>query len=240
MAYDPNTGQYLLDNIPDNTGFAMPNVPVPTNYLQEYGIDTNFMPNVNVPSSPTTSVALPAYSQLMDFQDYGGLGANDGYFDGSWNVQELADVDSMAIARRPLGQIASDTVGGIRALGSDGFQVSDIRDSLSILGGNLGEAGKVMSNKLGAATDSTWGKLSGGEKLNTVWGGLQTLGNMYGSFKGFQLAKEQMNYQKDMWNKTWEANKKQFNESVSARADSRYNTAADQEDRKAHKDKYSI
>lgn len=136
----------------------------------------------------------------------------------------------------------------LRNVFSDGLQKQDfgaMKDIFSEWGTNALDmakntgAGKAVRGATDAAGE-VWGELSAPEKFNTVWGGLQTLGNMYGSYKGFQMAKDQMRFQKDMWNKTWDANKKQFNEAVGARADSRYNTAADQKERQAHKDKYSI
>ena len=146
---------------------------------------------------------------------------------------------------RDLNQIHMNDV---RNVFSDGWQLDDIGAMRDIFKNWRTDASDMASNTgvgkaVRGATDATselWGELSGPEKFSTVWGGLQTLGNMYGTYKGFQMAKDQQRFQKDMWNKTWEANKKQFNEAVGARADSRYNTAADQEERKAHKDKYSI
>lgn len=128
---------------------------------------------------------------------------------------------------------------------SDGFQLQDLNQIGSAVGdfGNLTRQRVVDAINNNPAVDMAkegWGQLSGPEKFNTVWGGLQSLGNLYGTFKGLQMAKDQQRFQKDMWNKTWDANKKQFNEAVGARADSRYNTAADQEERQAHKNKYSI
>lgn len=160
-----------------------------------------------------------------------------------WSAWDTAS--GLEPTMRDLNQIHMNDV---RNVFSDGWQLDDIGSLRDIFKNWRTDASDMATNTgvgkaVRGATDATselWGELSGPEKFSTVWGGLQTLGNMYGTYKGFQMAKDQQRFQKDMWNKTWEANKKQFNEAVGARADSRYNTAADQEERKAHKDKYSI
>lgn len=129
------------------------------------------------------------------------------------------------------------TGGQLKGILGDGYQKGEWRD----IGGALGELGSNTKGVLGnSQTAQDWGSLSTPERLNTVWGGLQSIGNLYSKYKTYQLGKDQMQMQKDMWNKTWDANKKQFNEAVSARADSRYNTVDNRDKRQTHKDQYSI
>ena len=172
--------------------------------------------------------------------------APEGYIEPDlrgWSAWDTAS--GLEPTLRDLNQIHLNDV---RNVFSDGWQLDDIgaiRNIFKEWGTNAFDMAKNTGagKAVRGATDATsevWGELSAPEKFNTVWGGLKSLGNMYGTYKGLQMAKDQQRFQKDMWNKTWEANKKQFNEAVGARADSRYNTAADQEERKAHKDKYSI
>lgn len=95
-------------------------------------------------------------------------------------------------------------------------------------------------NRAAQTGQELWGGLDAAGKFGTIFSGLETLGGLYKGFKGMQMAKDQMAMQKDMWNKSWDANKKQFNESVASRAQGRHNGYNDQQKRDEYKNKYSI
>lgn len=120
----------------------------------------------------------------------------------------------------------------------DGFQMGDMGQ----WGKNLfGAAKDTVANSATVQTgQELWGGLDNAGKFGTIFSGLETLGGLYKGFKGMQMAKDQMSMQKDMWNKSWEANKKQFNESVSSRAQGRHNGYNDQQKRDEYTKKYSI
>lgn len=120
----------------------------------------------------------------------------------------------------------------------DGFQLGDMGQ----WGQNLfGAAKDTVANSATAQTgQELWGGLDAAGKFGTIFSGLETLGGLYKGFKGMQMAKDQMAMQKDMWNKSWDANKKQFNESVASRAQGRYNGYNDQQKRDDYNKKYSI
>ena len=54
-------------------------------------------------------------------------------------------------------------------------------------------------------------------------GGIQTAANLYGGYKQLKLANKQFEQQKDMWNKTWDASKKNINENLEYRSQLRHN-----------------
>lgn len=124
----------------------------------------------------------------------------------------------------------------------DSFRSGDV--GLSDLGGMLGSRIKSF----GQGIDSTLsnnefyqqnhGNLSAKNQFGNLWGGLQALTGLYSGIKQMRLADKQYDMQKDMWNKSWDANKKSVNESVDLRAANRFNE--NPEARKAHVAKYSI
>lgn len=69
----------------------------------------------------------------------------------------------------------------------------------------------------------SWSQLDFGDKLGTVFGGLQSLGSLYSSIMGIRLGKQQMRQQKDIWNKTWDAQRKTHNEALETRAHNQNN-----------------
>lgn len=211
--YDPNTGQLIPEtyDMPD-LGYEVPG----GTFASDFDLDSL---NVAAPYTGANGVDI----------EYPG-----GYYGGS--------------TMGNWGRSTADLGRGIGGILGDGYQSGD----LGQIGGALGQwgndmkatwndsaVGQKVGNLTGKISDQ-WGDLSLGEQASTLWGGLESMGKLYSNYKSYQLGKEQMNLQKDMWNKTWDANKKQFNEAVSARADSRYNTVDNRDKRKAHKDQYAI
>lgn len=211
--YDPNTGQLITDtyDMPD-LGYEVPG----STLTDDFGLGSLYE------AGPYTG------ANGVDVEYPGGY--YGGSTMGNW------------------GRSTADLGRGIGGILGDGYQSGDLGQIGSAFGqwGNDMKAtwndsavGQKVNNFTGEVANE-WGDLSLGEQANTLWGGLQTIGNMYSKFKTYQLGKEQMNLQKDMWNKTWDANKRQFNEAVSSRADGRYNTVDNRDKRQAHKDQYSI
>ena len=60
-------------------------------------------------------------------------------------------------------------------------------------------------------------------KFGNIMGGIQTAANLYGGYKQLKLAGKQFEQQKDMWNKTWNASRKNINENVEYRSQLRNN-----------------
>lgn len=63
-------------------------------------------------------------------------------------------------------------------------------------------------------------------KAGTILGGLQGIGQLIGGFKQMKMAKDMFNHQKMQWEKTWEASKNAFNESLETRSHNKYNGTA--------------
>lgn len=122
------------------------------------------------------------------------------------------------------------------------FRDGDV--GLSDLGGMFGSKAKSFGQ--GIASDvsnnefyqQNHGNLSAKNQFGNIWGGLQALTGLYGAFKQSRMADKQFGMQKDMWNKSWDANRKSVNESVDLRAANRFNERP--EERAAHVKKYSI
>lgn len=83
--------------------------------------------------------------------------------------------------------------------------------SSSIQQSPLYQSGKDMYQK-------NHGDLSAQNQFGNLWGGLQALAGLYSGFKQTRLADKQFDMQRDAWNKSWDANKKQINEAVTTRA----------------------
>lgn len=82
------------------------------------------------------------------------------------------------------------------------------------------------------------GDLSAQNQFGNLWGGLQALAGLYSGFKQTRLADKQFNMQRDAWNKSWDANKKQINEAVSTRAGLKFGD--DTEKRANYTKQYSV
>ena len=98
------------------------------------------------------------------------------------------------------------------------FRDGDV--GLSDLGGMLGSRAKTMGSNLinSDFINENHNNLSAQNQFGNLWGGLQALTGMYSGFKQARLADKQFGMQRDAWNKSWDANKKQINEAVSTRA----------------------
>lgn len=137
----------------------------------------------------------------------------------------------------PMGQAMSHL--------GDQFKSGNVMGGLNDIMGYGGDAlaNTGIGQAAGRVTETgkeLWGGLDNAGKFGTIFSGLETLGGLYKGFKGMQMAKDQMSMQKDMWNKSWEANKKQFNESVASRAQGRHNGYNDQQKRDEYTKKYSV
>lgn len=108
------------------------------------------------------------------------------------------------------------------------------------LGGMLGDKAKTMGSNLlnSDFVNSNHNNLSAQNQFGNLWGGLQALSGLYSGLKQTRLADKQFGMQKDAWNKSWDANKKQINEAVSTRAGLKFGD--DSEKRAEYAKKYSV
>lgn len=122
------------------------------------------------------------------------------------------------------------------------FRDGDV--GLSDLGGMLGSRAKSFGQGIGSDISNNefyqqnHGNLSAQNQFGNLWGGLQALAGLYGGFKQSRLADKQFDMQKDAWNKSWDANKKQVNEAVSSRAGLKFGDNT--EKRAEYTNKYSV
>ena len=122
------------------------------------------------------------------------------------------------------------------------FRNGDV--GLSDLGGMLGSRAKSFGQGIGSNISNNefyqqnHGNLSAKNQFGNIWGGLQALTGLYGGFKQGRLADKQFNMQRDAWNKSWDANKKQINEAVSTRAGLKFGDNTDK--RAEYTKKYSV
>lgn len=101
-------------------------------------------------------------------------------------------------------------------------------NSWNRLGSFSGTPGTALNQQTNPITGNetlgkSWSQLDFGDKLGTVFGGLQSLGSLYSSIMGIRLGKQQMRQQKDIWNKTWDAQRKTHNEALETRAHNQNN-----------------
>lgn len=101
----------------------------------------------------------------------------------------------------------------------------------------LGTLNTGQNNGILSGIQKGWNGMDFGSKLNTVFGGLQTLGSLYGSIKSIGLAEKQLAQQREQWNKTWGMAVNQHNEGVSTRAANKYNQNRDYASREYQRNK---
>lgn len=180
------------------------------------------------------NILSPTYGNSDIFSQYGQGGMN---FSGTSNP--LVNNLSMPVTDNfSLSANSTPTWGSA----FQSFRDGDV--GLSDLGGMFGSKAKSFGQ--GIASDVTnnefyqknHGDLSAKNQFGNIWGGLQALTGLYGAFKQSRMADKQYGMQKDMWNKSWDANRKSVNESVDLRAANRFNERP--EERAAHVKKYSI
>lgn len=70
------------------------------------------------------------------------------------------------------------------------------------------------------------GDIFGGEKFGKAVGGFSALANLYGGFKSLGLAKDQFGFQKDVFNKNYAAQRKDYENTLKDRWTARNASAA--------------
>ena len=116
---------------------------------------------------------------------------------------------------------------GFKNIFGDGYQKGDFGKAtrhgmnwgMSSAPENIPGVGKVVGDY---RTDMT-----APNRFNTIFGGIQTLGNLWSGIKQTRMAEQQANMQRDMWNKTWNAQKNQINDASAYRAMLRNNGNAE-------------
>ena len=107
---------------------------------------------------------------------------------------------------------------GFKNIFSDGIQKGDfgkaanhgMKWGMSSAPENIPGVGKAVTDY---RTDMT-----APNRFNTIFGGIQTLGNLWSGIKQTRMAEQQANMQRDMWNKTWNTQKNQINGASAYRA----------------------
>lgn len=61
------------------------------------------------------------------------------------------------------------------------------------------------------------------QKFNNIWGAINTIGGIYSGVKQLRMANKQFKMQRDMWNKSWDATRKNTNEALEYRSSLRNN-----------------
>lgn len=192
----------------------------------------------------------------METFPYDPMGQLQNILDPSYNLNSLSSMQGGGMSFNgtgnplvnqlsvPLSQNYSTTVNSTPSWGSAFDSVTNGDAGLSDLGGMLGSRFKSFGQGIGSnlSNNETFqnmhGNLSAKNQFGNLWGGLQALTGLYSGIKQMRLADKQYDLQNDMWNKSWDANKKSVNESVDLRAANRFNE--DPNKRKEHVAKYSI
>lgn len=192
----------------------------------------------------------------MDTYPLDGLGYLDNLMNPSYNSSTF-DSGNMGFSSTanplinqlsvPLSQSYSHNVDVTPSI-MDGLQsIMGGNGSLRDFGGLLGSKASSLGNNIQASkpyqlgqefVDNNHNNLSEKNQFGNIWGGLQALNGLYSSIKQMRMADKQFDMQNDIWNKSWDANRKSVNEAVDFRAASRFNERP--EERKKHVEKYSI
>lgn len=169
--------------------------------------DTSTIPVINTPPSPSV---LPDYS--MNTPTTGV--ANNTYVSPT-QVNPGANAYNTGLWE------------GFKNIFGDGYQRDDFGKAvnhgmnwgMSTASENIPGVGKAVTDY---RTDMT-----AANRFNTIFGGIQTVGNLWSGIKQTRMAEQQADMQRDMWNKTWNAQKNQINDASAYRAMVRNNGNAE-------------
>ena len=223
-------------------------------YRNDMGNNYNeLMPDALSSQAINPGSSFDAFGGIQDSMDWQGLNQYEGMNTGVNSALNYS-------GRSPISGSFSTDVTPNYSMGIGNY-TAPASEAMNYLGGQFKE-GNIMGglndfmgygadalgntaigqavNRVADTGKELWGGLDNADKFGTIFSGLETLGGLYKGFKGMQMAKDQMAMQKDMWNKSWDANKKQFNESVASRAQGRFNGYNDQQKRDDYKNKHSI
>ena len=107
---------------------------------------------------------------------------------------------------------------GFKNIFGDGYQRGDFGKAATH-GMNWGMSTAPESIPgVGKAVSDYRTDMTAPNRFNTIFGGIQTLGNLWSGIKQTRMAEQQANMQRDMWNKTWNAQKNQINDASAYRA----------------------
>ena len=107
---------------------------------------------------------------------------------------------------------------GFKNIFSDGIQKSDFGKAVNH-GMNWGMSSAPENIPgVGKAVTDYRTDMTAPNRFNTIFGGIQTLGNLWSGIKQTRMAEQQANMQRDMWNKTWNTQKNQINGASAYRA----------------------
>lgn len=83
-------------------------------------------------------------------------------------------------------------------------------DFLKLTGGNPSD--EMLGKYIQSNANSVFGRMGGLEGLSSLASGVSSLGSVYSGLKQLGLAKDQLNMQRDAFNKNYTAQKNAFNE----------------------------
>ena len=107
---------------------------------------------------------------------------------------------------------------GFKNIFGDGYQKGDFGKAVNH-GMNWGMSSAPENIPgVGKAIGDYRTDMTAPNRFNTIFGGIQTLGNLWSGVKQTRMAEQQANMQHDMWNKTWNAQKNQINDASAYRA----------------------
>ncbi len=160
--------------------------------------DTSTIPVISTPPSPSV---LPDYS--MNTPTTGV--ANNTYVSPT-QVNPGANAYNVGLWQ------------GLKNIFGDGIQKGDFGKSVTH-GMNWGMSTAPENTPgVGKAVTDYRTDMTAPNRFNTIFGGIQTLSNSWSGIKQTRIAEQQANMQRDMWNKTWNAQKNQINDASAYRA----------------------
>lgn len=121
---------------------------------------------------------------------------------------------------------------GLKNIFGDGYQRGDLgKAATHTMNWGTGNGPENIPG-IGKAVTDYRTDMTAPNRFNTIFGGIQTLGNLWSGIKQTRMAEQQAAMQRDMWNKTWNAQKNQINDASAYRAMLRNNgnTAAAQKE----------
>ena len=116
---------------------------------------------------------------------------------------------------------------GFKDIFGNGYQKGDMGKAVTH-GMNWGTGtGPENIPGIGKAVTDYRTDMTAPNRFNTIFGGIQTLGNLWSGIKQTKMAEQQASMQRDIWNKSWNAQKSQINDASAYRSMLRNNGNAD-------------
>ena len=164
-----------------------------------FGIDPveNTISTIPVISTPPSPTALPEYSTVSTPN----------------NLISPTEVRPNAPSNYNVG-----LWDGFKNIFGDGIQKGDFGKAATHgLNWGMGTGPENIPG-VGSAIKDYRTDMTAPNRFNTIFGGIQTLGNLWSGIKQTKSAEEQAKFQRNMWNESWKAQKNQINDASAYRA----------------------